>query len=45
MHYMYVNKRPIDPLPKILELLDSVYKKYSKSSKYVFVLNLKVDER
>ena len=42
---MYVNHRPIDPLPKIVDFLDSVYKKYSKSTKYVFILNLKVEKR
>ena len=40
---MYLNSRPIDTLPKIADNLNFFYRKYKKSTKYAFILNLKVD--
>lgn len=37
---MFLNNRPIDPLPKIVNVLDSYYKKYNRSTKYAFIINL-----
>jgi DNA mismatch repair ATPase MutL len=37
---MYLNKRPIDPLSKIINTLDLYYKKYNKYTKYIFVINI-----
>lgn len=42
-HFMYLNKRPIDPIPKIVEQLNFFYRKYKKNTKYIFILNLKLD--
>lgn len=40
MHYLYLNSRPIDPLPKLTYVFDEYYKKYNKSTKYVYILNI-----
>ena len=37
---MYLNKRPIDPLPKLQSTLNEIYKKYNKNTKYAYVLDL-----
>ena len=41
-HYCFVNRRPIDPLPAILNALNDIYKKYNNNTKYAFILNLKL---
>lgn len=38
--YMYLNKRPIDPVPKLHNFLNEVYRKYNKSTKFVYIINL-----
>lgn len=40
---MFLNRRPIDPIPLILAALNEIYKKYNKNTKYAFVINLKLD--
>lgn len=41
---MYLNKRPIDKPQAIMSLLDSIYKKYNSTTKYMFFINLQLNE-
>ena len=41
LHYCFVNRRPVDPLPLLVSTLNEVYKKYNHGTKYVFVINFK----
>ena len=38
--FMYLNKRPIDPLQKVQSALNDIYRKYNKHTKYIYILNL-----
>jgi DNA mismatch repair ATPase MutL len=38
--YMYLNRRPIDLIPKIMNTLDAYYKKYNRLTKYAYIINI-----
>jgi len=43
-HFCFVNRRPIDPISQLLNLFDEIYKKNNHSTKYAFILNLKIEQ-